>query len=298
MDVELTRSQYACVAAGWSAQTQALEVDVKYVESVEELMRLAAPCSSETHSYPCAAGMNTSSVLVFAENSMLDSMVTQASAGAIRALPFGIFALLVSQDAFLKYTGGIRGDGADESSVNEDASTYHLYNHNLFTNRNLKLEVLPWPSQILTNSAKHASWLVQAAVDAWLNIVPFPFIMQAHAVVNARSSATFQPNASDATGANGRQCILASIHLDRAHHYLKTNDHQKFSYGAWFFIDLSSVCLFSTLNLRLKHPARDRLADNFESIYWKLHQLDRSPLPPMAGCDECVRCRCILFFIM
>ncbi len=286
--------QYACVAAGWSAQTQALEVDVKSADSVDELMRLAAPCpSDQQHAYPCAEGIDTLNVLVFAENAMLDSVVAQASAGAVRAMPYGLFAALVSNDTFSRNVGGARGDGADDSGTNNDSAAYHLHNHNLFTDPNLRLETLSWPA-VLASSAQHAAWIVQAAVDAWLNIVPFPYMMQAHAVVNERSSATFSPNVSDAIGANGRQCTLASIHLDRAQHYLKTKEHDKFIAGAWFCIDLSSVCLFSALNLRLKHPARDRIAASFNDIYWKLHQLDRVPLPPMAGCDECARNRCIL----
>lgn len=287
----VTRAQYACVAAGWSAQTQVLEVDVKSTESAEELMRMAAPCPSQRHTYPCAAGIDTSSVLVFSENSMLDNLVAQLSAGAVRALPHGLFAELVSQEKFSRNVGGIRGDSADESGATDESSAYHLRNHNLFTDPDLQLELLTWPT-VLTSSAQYATWLVQAAVDAWLNIVPFPYIMHAHAVVNARTSANFSPDSTDAIGANGRQCTLASIHLDRADYYLKTKQHDKFVAGAWFFIDLSSVCLFSTLNLRLKHPARNRIAANFDEIYWKLHQLDRIPLPPMAGCDECARCRC------
>ena len=282
--------QYACVAAGWSAHTQALDVDVKHADSVAELMRLAAPCPPQPHAYPCAAGINTSSVLVFAESAMLDSEVAQASAGAVRALPLGLFAALVSGDAFARSVGGTRGEGADESSATDHSAAYHLHNQNLFTDPDLRLVPLPWPTA-LASSAQHAAWLAQAAVDAWLGIVPFPYILHAHAVVNARSSASFSPNASDAIGANGRQCTLASIHLDHAQYHLKTQQHDKFVEGAWFCIDLSSVCLFSALNLRLKHPARDRIAASFNDIYWKLHQLDRVQLPPMAGCDECARCR-------
>ena len=75
--------QYACVVAGWSAQTQALGVDVKSVESVEEVMSLAAPCSSEPSAYPCAAGINTSSVVVFTEITMLDTMVGRDSGATL-----------------------------------------------------------------------------------------------------------------------------------------------------------------------------------------------------------------------
>ena len=289
----LTRAQYACVAAGWSAHTQALDVDVKHADSVAELMRLAAPCPPQPHAYPCAAGINASAVLVFAESAMLDSEVAQASAGAVRALPLGLFAVLVPSDAFARSVGGTRGEGADESSATDHSAAYHLHNQNLFTDPDLRLETLLWPAA-LASSAQHAAWLVQAAVDAWLSVVPFPYMLQAHAVVNARSSASFSPNASDAIGANGRQCTLASIHLDHAQYRLKTQQHDKFAADAWFYIDLSSVCLFSALNLRLKHPARDRIAASFNDIYWKLHQLDRVPLPPMAGCDECARSRCIL----
>jgi hypothetical protein len=282
----VTRAQYACVAAGWSAQTQALEVDVKSADSVEELMRLAAPCPSQPHDYPCAAGIDTSSVLVFAEIHLLDSAVAQKSTGAVRALPYGIFAALVSQETFSRKVGGIRGEGADESEVTDESNEYHLRNHDLFTDADLQLQHLTWPAA-LVSSAQHAAWLTHAAIDAWLNIVPFPYILQAHAVVNARASSSFSPNASDAIGANGRQCTLASIHLDHAQYYLRTKQLEKFLSGAWFCIDLSSVCLFSALNLRLRHPARERIAANFDDIYWKLHQLDRNPLPPMAGCDEC-----------
>jgi hypothetical protein len=288
----LTRRQYACAAASWSARIQELEVDVKQAESIEEVMRLAAPCSSaldpSVSTYPCAAGINTSSVFVFSEITMLDAMVNQSSAAAVRALPYGIFALLVSQDDYLKHVGGSRGDGADASGISPLSAAYHKANRNIFTSNDLQLQALIWPQKI-TDSVTHSSWLTQAAVDAWLNIVPFPYILDAHAVVDARTSSTFIPNASHATGANGRQCTLASLHIDRALYYLEAKNYPEFLFGAWFLIDLSSVCLFSALNLQLQHPARDRIEANFQNIYWKLHLHDRNPLPPMAGCDEYVR---------
>ena len=116
--------------------------------------------------------------------------------------------------------------------------------------------------------------------------MPFSYILDAHAVVDARTSSSFASNASHATGANGRQCTLADMHIDRALYYLETKNYAEFLTGAWFCIDLSSVCLFSALNLQLQHPARDRIEANFQNIYWKLHLFDRVPLPPMAGCDE------------
>ena len=294
------------MAASWAAQTQALEIDVKVAESVEEVMRLAAPCVSETEAsaYPCAAGINTSTAFVFSENGMLDNMVRQVSAEAIRALPFGIFAFLATKEDFFKYVGGIRGEGADTSGVSDNSTSYHMHNRNLFTEPtlqvalpifrcsflfcNLLLQVahMIWPF-IVTDSLQHSSWLLQAAVDAWLNIVPFPYILDAHAVVDARQSISFSPNASDASFANGRQCTLASIHIDRSLHLIKTKDYVGFASGAWFGVDLSSVCLFSALNLRLKHPSRDHIEASLPNIYWNLHKFDRTPLAPMAGCDEC-----------
>lgn len=275
------------MAASWSAQTQALEVDVKIAESVAEVMRLAAPCASETEvsTYPCAAGINTSTVFVFSENSMLDAMVRQVSDEAIRVLPFGVFAFLVTKEEFFKYVGGVRGDGADLSHVSDNSSSYHMHNRNLFTEPSLQVAHMSWPF-VVSNSFQHSSWLLQAAVDAWLNIVPFPYILDAHAVVDARQSISFSPNASDATYANGRQCTLASIHIDRSLHLLKTKEYAEFASGAWFGVDLSSVCLFSALNLRLKHPSRDRIEASLPDIYWNLHKFDRTPLAPMAGCDE------------
>ncbi len=113
---EITHEQYACVAASWSAHIQALHVDVKQAESAEEVLRLAAPCPPDLSAFPCAVGINTSSVYVFSENSILDSVVAKVSAGAIRALPYGIFASLVSQDEFFKLVGGARGEGADDTA--------------------------------------------------------------------------------------------------------------------------------------------------------------------------------------
>jgi hypothetical protein len=285
--ITLTSEQYACAAAGLSAELQALEVDVKSVETVEEVMRMAAPCPPTLSSYPCAAGINTSLVVVFTENTMLDSMVARASAGKIRALPYGLFSVLRIATDFSISVGGIRGEDADDSGKSDHSFAYHNYNRVLFTNPALKLEIFPWPGVVSSNSL-HATWIVNAAVDAWLNVVPFPYLHLAHDVVNARTSASFSPDPNNAAGANGRQCTLASIHLDRARYYLKTKQHNEFVEGGWFCIDLSSVCLFSALNLKLQHPARDRIEQNFNNIFWKLHQLDHTPLPPLKGCDECV----------
>lgn len=264
---------------------QALDVDVKQAESVEEVMRLAAPCPPDASAFPCAVGINTSSVYVFSENAMLDSVVAKASAGAIRALPYGIFASLVSQDEFFKLVGGARGEDADNSSVSATSSLYHLRNKNLFTDPDLRLTSLTWP-QSITDSARHSAWLAAAAVDAWLNIVPFPYILHAHAVVDALASSSFSSNSSDATGANGRLCILASIHMDQARYLLKIKDHTQFAAYAWNCIDLASVCLFSALNLKLKTPTRDYIDQNFRHILWNLHVHDRTPLPLMTGCEE------------
>jgi hypothetical protein len=112
------------------------------------------------------------------------------------------------------------------------------------------------------------------------------YILDAHAVVDARTSSSFSSNSSDAIGANGRQCILASMHIDRARYFLRINDHDKFAAFAWTGIDLSSVCLFSALNLKLKTPFRDRIEQNFRHIFWNLHLFDRAPLPVMDGCKE------------
>jgi hypothetical protein len=122
----------------------------------------------------------------------------------VRALPYGLFAALVTQDAFARNVGGSRGDGADDSGATDDSLAYHQLNQHVFTHPDLQLEALTWPT-VVASSAQYAAWLAQAAVDAWLDIVPFPYIVHAHAVVNARSSASFSPNASDATSANGRQ---------------------------------------------------------------------------------------------
>jgi hypothetical protein len=284
---EITRTQYACVAAGWSAQTQALEVDVKSIDSVEELMRLAAPCPSHPHTFPCAVGINTSSVLVFAENSMLDSLVTRVSAGAVRSLPIGLFAELVSQDTFSRSVGGIRGDGADESGVTNDSSEYHLRNQILFTDIELQLETLIWPTDLLGNSVQHATWLAQAAVDAWLNVVPFPHLSFAQAVVRSHSSSSFAPSATKATNRNGRFCTLAALYLDQAQHFLRSNDHGRFVQVAWLFVDVAGVCLFSSRTFGFDHPSRERIQSNFKDTFWKVVQLDRSPLPDLPGCEKC-----------
>ncbi len=244
-------------------------------------MRLAAPCSSEPSAYPCAAGINISSVAVFTEIAMLDTMVTRASAGAIRALPYGLFALLVTQDSFTRST--VFNDDPNVS----DSATYHRYVERVFTDPSIALPVLSWPGA-LSSSEQHASWLVNAAVDAWMNVTSWHFLSSAHSVVTARTSNSFVPNASSPVGANSRQCSLASLQLDRAHNYLRTNDVPMFLAGAWHFIDLASSCMFSVRYLQLLHPAHSRIEDNFVDIYWKLMQLDRVPLPEMDGCEPCV----------
>jgi hypothetical protein len=244
-------------------------------------MRLAAPCSSEPSAYPCAAGINTSSVVVFTEIAMLDTMVTRASAGAIRVLPYGLFALLVTQDIFTRSTVF-----SNDPNVNYSAN-YHRYVARVFTDPSIALPVLSWPGA-LSSHEQHASWLVNAAVDAWMNVTSWHFLSHVHSVVAARTTATFVPDVSSPVGANGRQCSLASLQLDRARYYLSTNDVPMFLAGAWHFIDLASSCLFSVLNLQLLHPAHSRIEDNFDDIYWKLMQLDRTPLPEMDGCEPCV----------
>ncbi len=283
-----TRAQYACVAAGWSTQTQSLEVDVKSADSVEELMRLAAPCPSQAHAlaYPCAAGINTSSVLVFAENAMLDAMVAQASAGAVRALPYGIFAALVSRDTFSRNAVGITGDGADDSGFSHDSAAYHLYNQQMFTDPDLQLEPLTWPS-VLTTSEQHATWLVHAAVDAWLSVVPFPHLAQAQAVVLSRSSASFSPDVSNALDHSGRMCTLAALLLDHAQH-VKSKDDLSYVELAWRFVDHAAVCLFAVRTFHIRHPSHDRIRANFQQTLWNALQLDRFSLPEPAGCAKCV----------
>ena len=244
-------------------------------------MRLAAPCSSEPSAYPCAAGINTSSVIVFTEIAMLDTMVSRASAGAIRALPYGLFALLVTQDSFTRSTVF-----SDDPNVS-DSANYHDYVERVFTDPSIALPVLPWPGA-LSSSEQHASWLANAAVDAWMNVTSWQFLSSAHSVVAARATASFVPNVSSPVGANSRKCSLASFHLDHARYYLRTNDIPMFLAGAWHFIDLASSCMFSVLNLQLLHPAHSRIEDNFVDILWKLMQLDRTPLPEMDGCEPCV----------
>ena len=260
-------------------------MDVKHADSVAELMRLAAPCPPQQHAYPCAAGINASSVLVFAESAMLDSEVAQASAGAVRALPLGLFAALVSSDAFARSVGGSRGEGADESGATDHSAAYHLHNQNLFTDPDLWLETLLWPTA-LASSAQHASWLAQAAVDAWLSVVPFPYILHAHAVVNACSSASFYASVSNAMNRNGRFCTLAALYLDQTLHYSKMNNILHYADAAWHFVDFASVCLFSVRTFNFHHPSRDRIRSHFEPTFWKVVQLDRSPLPEMPGCEK------------
>jgi hypothetical protein len=248
-------------------------------------MRLAAPCVSDDPAitaFVCATATNTSSVFVFSEISMLDSMVAQASAGAIRALPRGLFASLVSRDMFIRKTAG---DG-------DDTTAYHSSIAALFTDPAIQLPSLPWPS-ILSNEAHHAAWLLNAAVDAWLSIVPFPYLSQAHDVIAVRSSESFAPNASDAMGYNGRKCTLAALYLDRSQHFMKINDVDQFVAAAWLFVDFSAVCLFSVRSFGLMHPSHARIKANFVDTFWKVIQLDRSPLPDMPGCDEYVRFQCV-----
>jgi len=276
------------VAAGWSAQTRSLEVDVKSADSVEELMRLAAPCPSPVHAlaHPCAAGINTSSVLVFSENAMLDAMVAQASAGAVRALPYGIFATLVSRDTFFRNVGGVTGEGADDSSLSHDSAAYHLYNQHVFTDPDLQLQPLTWPSDI-TTSEQYATWLVHAAIDAWLSVVPFPHLAQAQAVVSSRSSHRFSPDASNALDRSGRMCTLAALLLDHAQH-VKSKDDARYAELAWHFVDHAAVCLFAVRTFNFHHTSHGRIRANFQQTFWSALQLDRTPLPEPAGCDKCV----------
>ncbi len=284
----MTRAQYACVAAGWSTHTQSLEVDVKSADSVKELMRLAAPCPSPAHAlaHPCAAGINTSSVLVFAENAMLDAMVAQASAGAVRALPYGIFATLVSRDTFSRKAGEVMGEGAGNIGFSHETAAYHLYNQQLLTDTDLQLEPLTWPP-VITTSEQHATWLVHAAVDAWLSVVPFTHFAQAQAVVSSRSSHRFSPDASNALDRSGRMCTLAALLLDHAQH-VKSKDGLSYVEHAWRFVDHAAVCLFAVRTFHIHHPSHDRIRANFQQTFWNTLQLDRTPLPDPAGCDKCV----------
>jgi len=274
--------QYACIAAGWSAQTQALEVDVKFVDSINEVMRLAAPCVT---AYTCAAGFNISSIFVFTEISMLDSMVSQATAGAIRALPYGLFASLVPHDIFFKTIA---------SNV-DDSKQYHTLAQQVFTD--IQLPPLYWPSA-LSNQAEHATWIAYAAIDAWLSIVPFPYLSQARAVVNLHSSSSFVPSVSNAIGRNGRICTLAALYLDQSLHCIKTEDYSQFVAAAWLFVDYAAICLFSARTFGFEHPSRSRIEANFKKTLWKVMQIDRSPLPQMSGCDKyakaTVKCMCII----
>jgi hypothetical protein len=262
-------------------------VDVKSADSVEELMRLAAPCPSPAHAlaHPCAAGINTSSVLVFAENAMLDAMVAQASAGTVRALPYGIFAALVSWDTFTRNAGGITGEGADDSGFSDDSAAYHLYNQQMFTDPDHQLERLTWPS-VLTTSEQHATWLVHAAVDAWLSVLPFPHFAQALAVVSSRSSDRFSPDVSNALDHSGRMCTLAALLLDHAQH-VKSKDDLSYVEQAWRFVDHAAVCLFAVSTFHIRHPSHDRIRANFQQTLWNALQLDRFSLPEPAGCAKC-----------
>jgi len=281
--------QYACIAAGWSAQTQALEVDVKFVDSINEVMRLAAPCVDETvvSAFACAAGFNTSSIFVFTEISMLDSMVSQATAGAIRALPYGLFASLVPHDIFFKTIA---------SNV-DDSKQYHTLAQQVFTDPSIQLPPLYWPSA-LSNQAEHATWIAYAAIDAWLSIVPFPYLSQARAVVNLHSPSSFVPSVSNAIGRNGRICTLAALYLDQSLHCIKTEDYPQFVAAAWLFVDYAAICLFSARTFGFEHPSRSRIEANFKETLWKVMQIDRSPLPQMSGCDKyakaTVKCMCII----
>ncbi len=257
---------------------------MKSADSVEELMRLAAPCPSQPHAYPCAAGIDTSSVFVFAENSMLDSAVATASMGAVRALPYGLFAVLVLQDVFFLSVGGIKGDGADQNSATADSSAYHLHNRNLFTDPDLKLETLTWPT-VIVSSAQHAAWLVQAAVDAWLNIVPFPYISHALAVINLQQSSSVASSLSNAMDRNGRFCTLAALYLDQSLYYSPIEDRSRFVEAAWFFVDVAAMCLFSTRTFGFSHPSRDRVQSHFQQMLWNVMQHDHTPLPEFPGCE-------------
>ena len=251
-------------------------------------MRLAAPCPSPVHAlaHPCAAGINTSSVLVFSENAMLDAMVAQASAGAVRALPYGIFATLVSRDTFFRNVGGVTGEGADDSSFSHDSAAYHLYNQHVFTDPDLQLQPLTWPS-VITTSEQHATWLVHAAIDAWLSVVPFPHFAQAQAVVSSRSSHRFSPDASNALDRSGRMCTLAALLLDHAQH-VKFKDDARYAELAWRFVDHAAVCLFAVRTFNFHHTSHGRIRANFQQTFWSALQLDRTPLPEPAGCDKCV----------
>jgi len=249
-------------------------------------MRLAAPCPSPAHAlaHPCAAGINTSSVLVFAENAMLDAMVAQASAGAVRALPYGIFATLVSRDTFSRKVGEVTGEGAGNIGFSHEIAAYHLYNQQLLTDPDLQLEPLTWPS-VITTSEQHATWLVHAAVDAWLSVVPFTHFAQAQAVVSSRSSHRFSPDASNALDRSGRMCTLAALLLDHAQH-VKSKDGLSYVEHAWRFVDHAAVCLFAVRTFHIQHPSHDRIRANFQQTFWNTLQLDRTPLPDPAGCDN------------
>jgi hypothetical protein len=274
----VTLSQYACVVAGWSAQTQALGIDVKFAESIDEVMRLAAPCVSNdptTTAYTCAAGLDTSSTFVFTEISMLDSMVAQASAGAIRALPYGLFASLLLQDVFVKKT----------ASENDASHAYHTFIQESFTHPSVQLPPLYWPSTI-SDQAQHATWIAHAAIDAWLKIVPFQYISQVHSVVNSFSSSSFAPSVSNAIGRNGRTCNIAALYLDQSQHYIETKNDAQFVTAAWLFVDHAAICLFSVRTFGVVHSSHDRIRAHYKEMFWKVTQLDRSPLPEMPGCDK------------
>ncbi len=257
---------------------QTLGIDVKIAESVDEVMRLAAPCSSDEQTMTavtCAAGFNTTSVFVFTEISMLDLMVARATAGAVRALPYGLFAKLMPQDEFFKRT----------ASENDVAHTYHTSVAQLFALPSIKLQPLVWPG-VLSSEAEHATWIAYAAIDAWLNIVPFPYVSQVLSVIDLFSSSSFAPSESNAVGRNGRTCNIAALYLDQSRHYIKTKADTQFVDSAWRFVDFAAVCLFSVRTFSFSHPSHERIRANYEEMVWKVVQVDRSPLPALHGCDK------------
>jgi hypothetical protein len=258
---------------------QALGIDVKFAESIDEVMRLAAPCVSDDPTitaYTCAAGLNTSSIFVFTEISMLDSMVDQASVGAIRALPHGLFASLLLRDVFF-----------DTIASESDASNaYHSFVHESFTLPSIQLPPLLWPSTI-SDQAQHATWIAYAAIDAWLKIVPFPYISQVHSVVNSFSASSFAPSVSNAIGRNGRICNIAALYLDKSQHLIETKNDAQFVTAAWLFVDHAAICLFSVRTFGFAHSFHDRIRANYKEMLWKVTQLDRSPLPEPPGCEKC-----------
>jgi hypothetical protein len=223
-------------------------------------------------------------VFVFSENSMVDALVAQASEGALRALPYGIFTELVSQETFSKKVGGIPNDGSDISGVSSDSFAYHSLNHNLFAASDIQIENLS-PGSIISNEQQHASWLVQAAIDSWLNVVPFTHRSHAHAVVQARSTSKFASNVSNAAHHHGRVCNLAAFALDLSQYLIKIKDQPRFVHAAWEFVDLAAICLFSVRTFSFSHPLHDRVRSLFHDMLWKVMQLDRSPLHEMPACS-------------